>query len=578
MTTIARTESRESKKVGIGTGKKVYTIGVDFGTGSARAVLAETASGKVIADAVCEYPHGVMDRCIEACACPLPSESAFQDPQDYLLAFRTTVSRVIRDSGIAPEDILGVGIDFTSCTLLPVREDGTPLCFDETFCHEPQAYVKLWKHHAAAAEADDFNAALRKYAPALLEQFGGCTSCEWAFPKIIETLRRAPKVYQEAAYFIEAGDYLAWMLTGRQTRSYVLASYKFLYTPEGGFPPTEVFTSIDQRLGNIEEKLKAPLVYTGEAAGTVSETARARFGVPEGDPFLLPGTVVSCPEPDAHVAAPALHMTKEGDMFAIFGTSSNYMLISRDFRIIPGICGVVKDGLTPGFCAYESGLCCFGDHFAWGIKALGTSAYQKEADERGLPLIGLMNEKAAALRPGESGLLALNWWNGNRNILVDPQLSGLFIGMTLHTRPEEMYRALVEANAFGTRVILENFEKHGVRIGRLAVAGGISAKSPFVMQIMADVLGLPLHVSGYLHSSALGSAIYAAVAAGIYPSLEEACDVMADPCDTVYTPDPAAHAVYDRLYREYLRLHDTFGRGENPVMHTLRQIAAGSKA
>ena len=552
-----------------------YTIGIDFGTLSARAVLVDINSGKVVSDAVYEYPHGVMDTSLPS-GISLPADFALQHPRDYLEAFGNTVSAVLEK--VSPEDVIGIGIDFTTCTLIPVKADGTPLCFDPEFENDPHAYAKLWKHHAAQHEADRLNEAAEKFAPHILERLGGKTSSEWLFPKVMEVLDRSPKAYESTAYFIDGGDFIAWMLTGRQTRSYVFASYKALYMHDVGYPPKEMLRYLDPRLENVvEEKLTAPMVYTCEEAGRVDRLARERFGVNERSPWLKTGTVVACPEPDAHAAAPALGMSESGDMFSIFGTSSNYMLISDEYKIIPGICGVVKDGLIPGFNAYEAGLCCFGDHFAWVTKNICPPEYREEARERRLSDIQLISEKAEALAPGESGIIALNWWNGNRNILVDSSLSGMFLGMTLRTKPEDLFRAIVEANAFGTRVIIENFEKHGVKVDRMTAAGGITRKSPFVMQTLADILGKTLCVSGYIHSSALGSAIYASVAAKGHPSLKAACEAMADPCDTVYRPRPEAKAIYDRLYSEYLTLHDYFGRGGNDVMKRLKNISSQVK-
>ena len=556
---------------------KKYTIGIDFGTLSARAVLADIDTGHVLTDAVFEYPHGVMDSSLPS-GIPLPADFALQHPADYLEAFGRTVSEVIGKSGVSEDEIIGIGIDFTTCTLIPVKADGSPLCFDERFKDDPHAYVKLWKHHAAQPEADRLNEAAERFAPQILERLGGKTSSEWLFPKIMEVLDKSPEVYDNAAYFIEGGDFIAWMLTGRQTRSYVFASYKALYLHDLGYPPKEMLRYLDPRLENVvEEKLTAPMIYTGESAGVVDALSRERFGIPAQAPWLKIGTTVACPEPDAHCAAPALGMADSGDMFAIFGTSSNYMMISDEYKIIPGICGVVKDGLIPGYNAYESGLCCFGDHFAWVTKNICTAEYREEARARGISDIQLISEKAAALAPGESGIIALNWWNGNRNILVDSSLSGMFLGMSLRTRPEEMFRAIVEANAFGTRVIIENFEKHGVFVERMTAAGGITRKSPFVMQTLADILGKTLCVSGYLHSSALGSAIYASVASGGHPDIKTACAAMADPCNTVYAPRPKAKAVYDELYKEYLTLHDYFGRGGNDVMKRLKKISLNAK-
>ena len=556
---------------------KKYTIGIDFGTLSARAVLVDIDSGKVACDSVFEYPHGVMDSSLPS-GLSLPADFALQHPRDYLEALVHTVSSVIEKSGVSNEDIIGIGIDFTTCTLIPVKADGTPLCFDPSFENDPHAYAKLWKHHASQPEADRLNDAIAKFAPHILERLGGKTSSEWLFPKVMEVLDKSPAAYENTAYFIEGGDFISWMLTGRQTRSYVYASYKALYMHDFGFPPKEMLKYLDERLENVvEEKLTAPMVYTCEAAGYVDELSRARLGISTSTPWLKIGTVVACPEPDAHAAAPALGLSDSGDMFAILGTSSNYMLISDEYKIINGICGVVKDGLIPGFNAYESGLCCFGDHFDWVAKNICPIEYSLEAKEKNISEIELLTEKASALAPGECGLLALNWWNGNRNILVDSSLSGMFLGMTLRTKPEDMFRAIVEANAFGTRVIIETFEKHGVSVDRMTAAGGITGKSPFVMQTLADILGKTLCVSGYLHSSALGSAIYASVAAGGHSSLKDAISAMADPCDTVFAPNPEAKKIYDRLYEEYIKLHDYFGRGENDVMKRLKEISSISR-
>ena len=554
-----------------------YTIGIDFGTLSARAVLVDINSGKVVSDAVFEYPHGVMDTTLPS-GLPLPADFALQHPKDYLDAFGNTVSEVIEKSGVSSDEIIGIGIDFTTCTLIPVKADGTPLCFDPEFENDPHAYAKLWKHHAAQPEADKLNEAAEKFAPHILERLGGKTSSEWLFPKVMEVLNKSPKVYDNTDYFIEAGDFIAWMLTGKQTRSYVFASYKALYMHDLGYPPKEMLRYLDPRLENVvEEKLTAPMVYTCEEAGRVDSLAKERFGIKADSPWLQTGTVVACPEPDAHAAAPALGMSESGDMFSIFGTSSNYMLISDEYTIIPGICGVVKDGLIPGFNAYEAGLCCFGDHFAWVTQNICPPEYREEAKALGMSDIQFISKKAEALSPGECGIIALNWWNGNRNILVDSSLSGMFLGMTLRSKPEDLFRAIVEANAFGTRVIIENFEKHGARVDRMTAAGGITRKSPFVMQTLADILGKTLCVSGYLHSSALGSAIYASVAAKGHPDLSSAIEAMADPCATEYHPRPEAKAVYDELYREYLTLHDYFGRGGNDVMKRLKKISSNSK-
>jgi len=559
-----------------------YTIGVDFGTLSARAVLVNTKNGKVIADSMCDYPHGVIDTYLPESDIPLPQDFALQHPADYLTAFGKTVSAVIADSGVSPTDIIGVCVDFTSCTLLPITADGTPLCFLDEFKKEPHAYVKLWKHHSAQPYADRANELAAKYIPDRLRSLGGCISCEWVLPKVMETADKAPLVYDRADYFIEGGDFISLMLTGKQTRSYVFAAYKALYSPDEGYPPKAMFTELDPRLADFTEtKLNAPIIHSGEKAGCVDALARKRFGLGENDPWLAEGTVVAAPLIDAHASAPALNMSHSGDMFAIFGTSSNYMLISKEYKQIPGICGVVKGGLFDGLNDYESGLCCFGDHFAWCAENVCSDQYRVEAKERGISAVQLLSEKAEKLVPGECGIIALNWWNGNRNPLIDSSLSGMFLGMTLRSRPEDLFRALVEANAFGTRLIIENFEEHGVKVEHLAAAGGISQKSPFIMQMISDVLGKELYVTSYMHSAALACAIYSAVAAGSesggYDKMSDACAVMSAPVAKVYRPNAEAHSTYDELYAEYVRLLDYFGRGGNDVMKRLREISARSK-
>ena len=558
---------------------KKYTLGVDFGTLSARAVLVDVKSGEIAGDAVSEYRHGVIDQILPKTNAPLPKDFALQDPADYIESFRTAVSGAIKVSGVDPECIIGVGIDFTCCTLIPIKSDGTPLCFLNEFADEPHAYVKLWKHHAAQPYADRFNEIANELCPELLERFGGKISPEWFFPKVMETLDQAPEVYESADFFVEAGDFITMLLTGKLTRGYAFAAYKTLYHHESGYPKKEFLAALDPRLENIvETKLRGDIVYTAERAGFVDPLARDRFDVKDCDPWLPSGIAVTCPVPDGHSVAAALNASHDGDMYAIFGTSSNYMLASSKYQLIDGICGVVKDGLYPGFYAYEAGLCCFGDHFAWAAENICPAQYHEEAQRLGISDVQYLSDKAAKKAPGESGVIALNWFNGNRNPLTDYFLSGAFIGMTLATTPDDLFRALVEANAFGTRLIIENFEANGVKVERMTAAGGITFKSPFVMQTLADVLGKELHGASYLHSCALACAIYASVAAGEaaggHDKLSDACAAMSDPCPRVFKPDPRAHEVYDKLYSEYLTLVDYFGRGVNDIMKRLRKLSS----
>lgn len=552
-----------------------YTIGIDFGTLSGRAVLVSVSDGKEIASSVKDYPHAVISHSLPATGERLPQNWALQDPHDYLDVLGTIIPDVIRQGGVEKEDIIGVCIDFTCCTLMPVTSDGTPLCFTEKFQGEKHAYCKLWKHHAAQPYADRMNELAEKRGEDWLRPFGGKMSSEWAFPKIWETLDNAPDVYDNAAFFIEGGDWLNWMLTGRQTRGYMYAAFKAEYIPECGYPPSDFFAECDPRLADVvREKMNAPVIAAGAPAGVVSKEGAERFG-------LAPGTVVAAALPDAHVAAPALGLSRPGQLYGIFGTSNCYYTLTDTFRDIPGICGCVKDGVIPGYYGCEAGLCCVGDHFAWLADNFASSEVCMAAEKEEIPPIKYLVKLAAAKRPGETGLVALDWWNGNRNVLVNGELTGLIVGMTLQTRAEDILRALIEATAFGTRVIFDTFRSAGVTVSTFTAAGGIARKAPFTMQLYADVLHMPICVASSTQAPALGSAIYAAVAAGSaaggYDSVEEAISFMKSPTDRVYEPDPEASAVYDRLYEEYLLLHDYFGRGGNDVMLRLRKIAADAR-
>lgn len=551
-----------------------YTIGIDFGTLSGRAVLVEVKSGREVADCVMDYPHAVMDETLPSCSWRLPPDFALQHPQDYLDVLAAVIPGTLAKAGVAAEDVIAVGVDFTSCTLLPTLADGTPLCFLDEYRDNPHAYVKLWKHHAAQPYANRLNAIAAERGEAWLKRYGGKISSEWLFPKVWETLDRAPELYDRADCFLEAGDWLTWQMCGVKTHGYTATGYKAIYDKDHGFPPVDFFTALDPRLVNVLDKLSGPIVESGHPVGVVTEAAAAKFG-------LAPGTIVAATSTDGHVAAPALGCCHAGDLFAVLGTSACFMVLGDEDKYVPGICGSVRDGIVPGFYGYEAGLCCMGDHFAW-LAEQAPAEFVEEAKARNLPVMKIFIERAAKLKPGESGLMALNWWNGNRNILVDSELSGMFLGMSLRTRPEELMRALIEATAYGTRMIIENFEANGVPVKRFIACGGISRKDPFTMQLYADVLGLDIQIAGSTQVPALATAIFAAVAAGSahggYDTLDEAAAAMMNVSDIVYRPNPEAQAVYNKLFAEYKTLHDYFGRGGNDVMKRLRTIRAQAMA
>ncbi|MBQ9121619.1 MAG: ribulokinase [Clostridia bacterium] len=555
--------------------EKKYSIGVDFGTLSGRAVLVDVSNGEEIASATLEYPHAVMDELMPDGTTRLKPDWALEHPQDYLDVLSYTVPAVLKESGVSSEDVIGIGIDFTASTLLPVYRDGTPLCFTDKYKKEPHAYVKLWKHHAAQSYANRLNDIAVERAEKWLDNYGGKVSSEWTFPKIWQILDEAPEIYGEADFFVEAGDWIVWQLCGKQTRNSCAAGYKALYHKKNGYPSKDFFRALDPRLENvIEEKLSCPVTPLGACAGYVTEAAAKQTG-------LKVGTAVAVANVDAHVTVPALGIADVNKMLAIMGTSTCHILMDTAEHKVPGMCGVVEDGVLPGYFGYEAGQSCVGDHFAWFVDNFTPAAYQEEAKARGISPMRLMVEKAEALQPGESGILALDWWNGNRSVLVDVDLSGMFLGMSLLTKPEEMFRALVEATAFGTRKIIETFRAGGVRVDEFYAAGGISQKDPFTMQIYADVIGMDIKISGSKQAPALGSAIFGAAAAGKaaggYGDVFEAAKRMGKLSDKVYHPNLANKAVYDKLYAEYDRLHDYFGRGANDVMKRLRAIRAEAK-
>lgn len=549
---------------------KKYTIGVDFGTLSGRAVVVDITNGSELATAAYDYPHAVMDEFMPDGKTQLPPDFALQHPQDYLDVLEYVIPEAVKKSGVNSDDIIGIGIDFTACTVMPVFSDGIPLCFTEKFRNEPQAYIKLWKHHAAQVYATRLNEAAETSGQQWLSRYGGKISSEWLIPKIWQTMEEAPDVYNNADFFIEAGDWVIWQLCGKQTRSSCMAGYKGIWNKKEGYPSKKFFATLDKRLENVvEDKLNCPVTAIGSRAGELTEKAAALTG-------LKAGIAVAICNVDAHVTVPALKITGTNKMLAIMGTSTCHMLLGNQEKIVPGMCGVVEDGILPGFFGYEAGQSCVGDHFSWFVENMMPAAYKEAADIKGGHYIAYLEDLASKLRVGESGIIALDWWNGNRSVLVDVDLTGLFLGMTLATKPEELFRALVEATAFGSKKIIESFKTYGIEVDELYAAGGIAEKSPFTMQLYADVLGINIKISGSAQAPALGSAIFAAVAAGSddggYNTIIEASSTMGKLKDIIYKPNLENNALYNELYKEYDILHDYFGRGANDVMKRLKML------
>ena len=540
-----------------------YAVGVDFGTLSGRAVVVRVSDGAEVGSAVVEYAHGVLDARLPS-GVPLAPDWAVQVPSDYVEVLSGAVPEALRVAGVDPGRVIGIGTDFTACTVLPVLADGTPLCDLPEYADRPHAYVKLWKHHAAQPHADRINALAHKLDEPWIRRYGGLISSEWEFAKGLQLLEEDPEIYQRAARFVEAADWIVWRLTGRYVRNACTAGYKGIYQ-DGRYPDREFLgTLAPEFAGFAEEKLAGELGRLGAPAGRLTAEAAAWTGLPVG-------IAVAVGNVDAHVTAPAARATEPGQMVAIMGTSTCHVMSHDRLAEVPGMCGVVDGGIVAGLYGYEAGQSGVGDIFAWYAATQVPTSYADEAAVAGRSVHEHLTELAYREPVGAHGLVALDWHSGNRSVLVDHELSGVVVGQTLATRPEQGYRALLEATAFGTRVIVETFAAAGVPVTELVVAGGL-LQNTRLMQTYADVLRLPISTIGSAQGPALGSAIHAAVAAGAYPDVRAAAATMGSTGPVVYVPDERSAAAYDRLYAEYVRLHDWFGRGGNDVMQRLRAL------
>jgi len=544
-------------------GGDLYVVGVDFGTLSARALVVRVSDGSEVGTAVSEYRHGVIDRSLAGHG-ELPPDWALQDPADYTAALGVVIPAALREAGVDPGQVIGIATDFTASTCMPVLADGTPLCQLPGLAARPHAYPKLWKHHAAQPHADRINAVAHERGEKWINRYGGKISSEWQFAKALQVLDEDAEMYRRADRWIEAADWIIWQLCGTETRNACTAGYKGIYQ-DGSYPSREYLAALDPRFaGFADGKLAHPISPLGGRAGGLTPAAAALTGLPEGIAVAI-GNV------DAHVTVPAAGPVAPGKMVAIMGTSTCHVMNGTALAEVPGMCGVVDGGIVAGLWGYEAGQSGVGDIFAWFTANGVPGEFAEQARRRGVPLPQLLDEQAAAQPPGANGLIALDWENGNRSVLVDAGLSGAIVGLTLATTAPEIYRALLEATAFGTRLIIETFKASGVPVTELVVAGGLTKSAP-IMQVYADVTRQPLSVIGSAQGPALGSAIHAAVAAGAYPDVPAAAQVMGRIETDVYRPDAARADVYDELYAEYARLHDYFGRGANQVMYRLRAI------
>lgn len=553
--------------------KGKWAIGIDYGTESGRALLVDIATGAEVATHVTPYPHGVIDEALPGSGRKLGADWALQHPDDYMEVLRRSVPEVLRQAGASPDQVIGIGIDFTACTMMPLDEAGMPLCLKPQWREHPHAWVKLWKHHAAQDEANRINELAQARGEPFLPRHGGKLSSEWMLPKAWQILNEAPEIYDAADTFMEAADWVVMQMTGQLVRNSCTAGYKASWHKRDGYPSREFLGALDPRLATLTEtKLRGPIAAQGAKAGGLRAEMAEAIG-------LRPGTAVAVGNIDAHAMVPAVGVVTPGKLVLTMGTSTCHLLMSDREVHAEGVAGVVEDGIVAGYYGYEAGQSAVGDIFAWYVEEAVPAYVRQSAADEGIGVHEWLERKAAGYRPGENGLLALDWWNGNRSVLMDADLTGMIVGMTLQTKPEEIYRALLEATAFGTRRIIETFARNGVAVDELYACGGLPQRNKLLMQIYADVTGREIRIADSTQTAALGAAMFGAVAAGVqaggFASIAEAAERMGRVRAATFKPVPEHARIYDRLYAEYVTLHDYFGRGGNPVMKRLKALRSG---
>lgn len=545
--------------------EKKYTIGIDFGSLSARAVLMDVEDGSAAGSCVYVYPHAVLSSQLPD-GTPLPPDWALQLPEDYTNALKTLIPQLLKDCNVSGEQVLGLGLDVTSTTMLPVDDEGRPLCEQEAFVSDPHAYIKMWKHHAAQYQAERIEALARAEGQGWLSQFGGYISGEHFLPKAAQIADEAPELYTRCSKLAEVGDWLVWQLTGQQSRGYCAAAFKTYYNSTTGDVEPGFLEKVHPLLKTLPDKLPTPVVMPGDSASGLTESWAELTG-------LLPGTPVSAAGVDAHVTAIGCRSVQPGDALLIIGTSTCFIMLGEEYCEPLGLNGVVPEGIVPGLNAYEGGQAAVGDMFGWFCENCVPERYYSEAAERGMGIQSYLSMKAAEKKPGESGLVALDWINGVRSTLMDFELSGLIMGLTMDSAPEDIYRALIEATAYGAKKILKALTDGGVAVKRVYASGGIPLKNPLLMQIYADVFDMDIHVVDEPYSAALGSAILgqAAAVGGGFAGLAALAGGRSPKVRKTYSPIEENTAVYAELFEIYSRLYQRYGR-ESDDMKKLRRL------
>ncbi len=506
-----------------------------------------------------DYPHGVIKGHLPETDITIENSWCLQSPSDYIEVMCELTHGAIAELGA--DSIAAIGTDFTNCTVVGIKENGLPLCNYEEFKNEPHAWVKLWKHHAAQAHAERIEMALREAAVPWLSEYGNNVSSEWFFPKLLQTYEEAPDVFAACDYYLEAADYIVYFLTGQIVRNSATLGVNAFYSSERGFPSKELLNSFSKGFGDaVYPKLQGKILPVGSRAGKLCASAAQLLGLNEN-------VIVSVGHGDSEVACAGLGATKSGSMLMVMGTSTCYQMIYDKKLCFDGVCAIVEDGMIPELVSYESGQPAVGDAFAWYADNMMPAEYVKKASEQSMSRLEYMNMLASQILPGETGLVSLDWMNGNRSVLMDYSLKSFFAGLSLETKPEAIFRSMIEATAFGAKKIIEGYENAGVHIEQLLAVGGLSLKSPLTMQIYADVLGREISVTSISNVCALGACVCGAVALknekGSRVAFEEEAQRLVHGSEKLYSPNEKAAEIYNKLYNVYCKLHDFAGITSN---------------
>ena len=543
--------------------KESYVLGLDCGTQSARVAVVRTADGRIAAVAEREYPHGIITEA-------LPEGFVLAMAEDYVQIIPIIIQKALKEANVIPEQLIGIGVDATSCTIVPCTADGTPVSSLPEYRGERHAYTKHWKHHNVQAQTERVEALAKRRGENFLSRYGNTVSSEWMLPKVMQIYEENPDIFEKTSYYVEMCDWLTWRMTGNLTRSANAAGFKGMWSPESGGPGKEFLDELYEDADQVCERevhksfgegyeakvLSGSVLLTGACCGQLCPEGAKWLGLPEG-------IAVAAGMTDGHAPVIGLGMRQSGDLAMILGTSNALPFLTDHFTAVRGLCGMVKDSIIPGMYGCAAGQIAAGDMLDWFVKNQVPGEYKAEAEERGISVHKLLAEKAAAGSPEHNPLTVLDWWNGNRSILCDQQLTGTIRGLTLNTRPEDIYCAMLQGIACGTRVIIENNEDNGLAVNRVYACGGIPGKNPFFMQLYANILDKAIYVVSEPNCSALGSAICGAVAAGSrdggYDSLCEAMGHMRIRSGYEVKPQKEYAEAYEKLYQRYRRLYDLLG-------------------